>query len=328
MAGETGPSSFDLTRELCDNGAAYEFFQAVRLLSRVDRAAAPSARLDKLRIRPVLSLDYPGADIDAITPRTGGGYDITTTFMGLYGVSSPMPAFVTEDLLDEEWDDESASRDFLDIIHYHLYPLLYGAWLKYRFAQNAVERGDDSYWDLALSLFGLGTPEVRQGVDDVYALIPYIGLFTQQPKSLAGLTVLLKNLLAAEQLDIEPCVLRAVKIPADQRLCLGVSHCTVGNNAVIGERAEDRTGKIVIRIGGLNAETLQRFINDNGTLARMRWLIGFYLNQPLEYDIVLSVPAEALHPAVLGERRWGSLGRDTWLAGRGDQDVVEITLPG
>ena len=70
---------------------------------------------------------YEQIELDA-----DGRYRIEANFFGLYGVTSPLPTFYTEDLIDEMRQGHSAGRDFVDILHAALYPLLFRAWEKHR----------------------------------------------------------------------------------------------------------------------------------------------------------------------------------------------------
>ncbi|HHO59242.1 MAG TPA: hypothetical protein ENJ64_03290, partial [Thiotrichales bacterium] len=153
MAGARRRQAITVIDDILAEGSAFDFYQAIRLLDRltpasvcrppvnmpaaeekprrqaktvrrqkktVSRGAGDAAgKLSSIRIRPELNLDYPQADIVAINALDDGGYEILTTFMGLYGVSSPLPGFITEELLDDEWDEQNAAREFIDILHYH-----------------------------------------------------------------------------------------------------------------------------------------------------------------------------------------------------------------
>ena len=87
MATETRQTTADLEQELIANGREYDFFQAVRLLQRLPAAAGGT------RFRPVLSMERGEADITDVRHRAEGGYEISPTFMALYGVSSPLPVW-------------------------------------------------------------------------------------------------------------------------------------------------------------------------------------------------------------------------------------------
>lgn len=330
MAGELGRTTTDLENDLLENGPEYDYFQAVRmigLLANQKRREQGSTDEYKLRIRPELSFNYPTSDIAEIDPlEDETGFSITTTFLGLYGVSSPLPAFFTEELLDDEWEDDEAPRGFLDVIHQHIYPLLYKAWVKYKFSHNAVEHGDENYWNILYNLIGLGSEDIKAGVSQPEQLLRYVGLLTEQRRSSTGLQTILEDLLAPLEVELDPCVERTVTIPEAQRLRLGGRHCELGETAVLGMQVNDRTGKLVVRIGPLDTEQYIGLVADKSKLELVRLIIKMYLLQPLDYEIALSLAPNTVKGVCLGEEMWACLGKDSWLYSNGNTETVQMSV--
>ncbi|MDY6951668.1 MAG: type VI secretion system baseplate subunit TssG, partial [Thermodesulfobacteriota bacterium] len=194
MAGQGGRSSLDLKLDLLKQGHAFSFFQVLRLLRLFapvlgEAEGAGVSRSNHIRIRPKLSLAFPPADVGSIeevgdeAPR----FLVTATLLGLYGPSSPLPTFYTEELMDEAAEDESVARDFVDIINHRLFLLLFRCWTKYRQFIHVVEERNGDYLERLFSLLGLGGETLRKDVADPHALLRYIGLFTQFPRSAVGL---------------------------------------------------------------------------------------------------------------------------------------------
>ncbi len=292
-------------------------------------AAVPSGSgvaTANLRIQPELSLEYPQADIaDVSYDETAGQYRITTTFFGLYGVSSPLPGFYTEELLDDEWDESSSRKEFLDVIHNHIYPLLYQAWLKYKFAHNVVEIEDPKYLEVIYSLIGLG--EVYRDESEPYGyLLKYSGLLSQRIKSLLGLKTILQDRLGDIGLDINPCVERKVPIVKQQRCLLGLQNTMLGVDACIGKQVVDRSGKFDIEIGPLNAQEFSRLSQARDTVDSIKTILKIYLVQPLDYSISLLLEPGAIKPGKLGERESSILGINCWLSSRQNEGIERIEL--
>lgn len=279
-----------------------------------------------LRIQPELNLDYPQSDISEISrDDTTGDYQITTTFFGLYGVSSPLPGFYTEELLDDEWNEYNGRKVFFDVIHNHLYPLLYQAWLKYRLSHNIVEFGDRKYGEIIFSLIGLGEAFRIEGRHYGY-LLRYSGLLSQRTRSLLGLKTLLRGLLGDVGLDIKPCIQRRVPVIRKQRCVLGNQNATLGSDACVGTEVVDRSGKFRIEIGALNAQQFDALNQNRETLQLIRSLLKIYLVQPLEFSISLLLEPGALNPASIGQRENSVLGTNCWLASRPNSTVYRIDL--
>ncbi len=324
----------DLKTRLLDQGHEYAFFQALRLLRYQVRneqgADADEKALSRhIRVRPELSLNFPGTDLAGIAQSASapGRYSVTATFLGLYGASSPLPAFYTEDLLEERRNDRSIIRDFLDVINTPIYDLLFGIWRKYQLAPQIEEERDPRTMDRLYCLLGLGSGAFRNRLENPYHLLRYIGLATQLPRSAEGLRTLLADLLETADIEVIPCVERMAPVPAHQRLYLNQSGNILGENSVLGERVPDRMGQFRIRIASADGELLHRLLPDGELFEQIREMIRFYLDQPLDWDMeIILKPGEA-DGIILGREPWASLGWNTWLlAGPVSDEVLSVQL--
>ncbi len=281
----------------------------------------------RLRIQPELDLDYPQSDVAGISRDTEtGNYEVTARFFGLYGVSSPLPGFYTEELLDDEWDELHGRKAFFDVIHNHMYPLLYQAWLKYRFAHNVVEFEDAKYEEIIFSLIGLGEAYRKQSGQYGY-LLKYAGLLSQRSKSLSGLKTILRDHFGDIGIDIKPCVQRRVPIVRQQRCLLGQQHTTLGGDACIGKEVADRGGKFNVELGPLNARQFSEMTIRGDTVDWIKALLKLYLVQPLEYSVTLLLEPGAEQPAALGDADASVLGNNCWLIDSLNREVECIDLP-
>ncbi len=312
-----------LERALLKQGNSFSFFQAVRILKRI-RSGTDG---DILRIRPSLSLDFPGSDVAKVNPLPQG-YEIITTFLGLYGISSPLPAFYTEDLMTAESEDQSAARALLDIIHQRVYSLFYQSLKKYRPQYQVVEDQTRAYPDLLFSILGLRDETLSKKIPNPHRLMRYTGLFSQQPRSAAGLKTLLEDAFPGIVAEILQCIPRRVKIPPDQRLILGEGESSyLGFNAVLGEELEDRTGKIIVSVGPLTREQFHKLMNVPDQWNTLIFLIQFYLTVPIECDLELVLAENQAKTTTLGAPEWSCLGKNAWTFSGDECGQVRSTLP-
>ena len=318
MAGQGWGSPADIRFDLLKNGHAYSFFQVIRLLRLLcggpEKPKEEGRKRGNIRVRPDLSLGFPAADIAKVEERgiEGSGFRVTATFLGLYGTSSPLPTFYTEDLLEEASEDQSATRDFLDVINDRLYDLLFRCWGKYRMFQQVAEEGNPRDLEKLFCLVGLGEEGLRDDAPEPYSLLRYAGLFSQFPRSALGLETLLQDALGGIPVEVVPCLVRNVKIPSDQRFSLGSSGCTLGEDGFLGEEIEDRMGKFRLRFGPLPIERFRSLLPGNPDHGRLAFLARLYLVDPLEYDIELLLMEGDARTVCLGAPKWSTLGWDTW----------------
>jgi type VI secretion system protein ImpH len=330
MASETGQARADLKRELIANSREYDFYQVVRLLQRLRGEEEGAA----VRFRPLLGLERSESGIAGMR-ETATGYEIEPTFMALYGASSPLPVWYTSELLEDEWHDESASRDLLDMLHQQIYPLLYAAWRKYRFALSAIE-GDgegERYWGMLYALMGLYDPKLRAKVPDAASFLGQTGLFCRQVRSAAALEAMLRGSLGRRDVEIVECVPRQATIPTDQRLSIGRAGCTLGSDAMMGERVLDCCGRFQIRVGPIDAETFSLATQEGGLIERIRSICAEFLVQPLECEVVLVLDEGIVQAATVGGNdmnkmmglsEFATLGVDAWVVGGTNAAGLEV----
>ena len=333
MASENRGSPADLKTDLVSKGHAFSFFQVIRLLRLLGSHGAAESGSDTCArepvwIRPELSLAFPSSDVAKIEELPGetSCFRVTTRFLGLYGVSSPLPTFYTEDLVDEASEDETVSREFLDVVNHRIFQLFYDCWSKYRQYLQVAEAENEAYLERLFCLLGLGEKEFRKDLPQVESLIRYIGLLTQFPRSALGLRALLQDALGQIPVEIIPCVPRRMKLPPDQRLVLGGPRGRLGDDTVVGEEVEDRMGKFRVRLGPLKGGQFQDLLPDQAGHRRFVFLTRFYLNDPLEFDLELVVDAGEVRPASLGALSWSRLGWDSWIFSGEIEGLVNARL--
>ncbi len=320
MAGKNRRSSLDLKPELLKEGHTFSFYQVIRLLRLLDAPSKKGGKSvpssgDSIWIKPELSLAFPPSDVAKVEeiPDRKSSFSVTTTFLGLYGISSPLPTFYTEDLIDEASLDESVTRDFLDFINHRIFTLLFECWTKYRQYMQVVEQKNEAHLERLFCLLGLGEGKVREDLPEAYSLLRYVGLLTQFPRSALGLKTLLSDALDGLPVEVIPCVARKAKIPEEQRAILGSSRGSLGDDTFVGEEIEDRMGKFRIRVGPLTSDQYQALLPGQPFHQRLYFLTRFYVNDPLEYDLELVLAAGEVQMVSLGASMWSRLGWDTWI---------------
>jgi len=336
-AAAPGPSVLEGLRA---NPRAFSFLQAVRLLRQAHGAGggekAERFLREQLRVRALLSLGFPPTDLtdveelspeagpdDTADARNGEGaaqarFRLTATFLGLYGPSSPLPTFYTEELLDEQADDRSVSRDFLDVVGDGFFTLFFLAWARHRLHLKVCEERDAATMERLYSLVGLGDPEVRSSFSIPGLLLRSAGLLTQFPRSAAGLSCLLSDRSGAKARVVQ-CVPRTVPVPEDQRCLLGTDAAQLGGTAWLGSEVRDDTGKIRIEVGPLHAEDFARVIPGGEWHDALVRLVRFYCTEPLEFDVLVSLRPDEARPGRVDGGQWSRLGCDVWLGASGSE---------
>jgi type VI secretion system protein ImpH len=295
---------------LLSEGYAFGFFQAVRLLERLNPQRAPVGRSaspdqEVVRFRAHLSLGFPPSEIHEIVAAGDQPASpiMTIAFFGLTGPSGILPRHYTELLLrlrkEARFAEKDALRDWLDLFNHRLVSLFYRAWEKYRF-YIPYERRDysllapDTFTQCLLSLVGLGLPALRNrlkitvrrdeaspgedrssevvlaNVDDL-SVLHYAGLFAHRPRTAAGLEAILNDYFQAP-IRIRQFQGQWLKFePSSQtRLGLAEGNSRLGADLVIGERVWDVQGKVRISVGPLRYEQFLDFLPDRAAVAQRK----------------------------------------------------------
>lgn len=305
------PTNTALADELLGHAERFNYLQVIRLLRRFGAESNGGVPV-RVRTRPRLSLSFPETDVAAVEQRDVG-FLVTANFYGLYGVASPLPTFYTEDLTDEEREGKHASREFLDIAHYALYPQLFEAWRKYRLHHRVVEDQDRHVLDLLFALVGLEHAKTRAALPHACLLLRYLGIYAQRPRSVLGLQTILADAFQPAIVDIESCVPRWVPIPDGQTLQLGVQGHCLGEASYVGTQVEDPSGQIRITLSEVPALMLHSLLPNQPGYDRLLFLIRFYLTVPLEVEVLIRPRRDEISRARLGDQYWSRVGLDTWL---------------
>jgi type VI secretion system protein ImpH len=326
MASQDRTDDSCLTGTLAAGIRSFSFFQLVRLLERyagcrVRVGGAGPAESEGLRFRPDDSLGFPASDVVALDrlPASQGSsarLRLTTTFLGLYGSSSPLPTFYSEDVLWED-PDSSRVRDFLDIFHHRLISLFYRAWSKYRYAIEFEHGKDDPITPRLFALICLGSPAMVQatGITDAWRLLHFAGLFQRQPHSAADLEHILSDYFDGLIIAVEQCVGRWIPIRQEQISSLGNKNCRLGVDCSIGGRVYGRMTSFRIWIGPIHYEEMLDFLPNQDNYQVLHRLVNLFVQDPLEFDIGLRVhDLPQLHLSTdSASRSAPRLGWNTWL---------------
>lgn len=331
--------SAGLIDQLFDDPHRFQFFQAVRLLERwlAGRPMAPGGKVDtRLRFQNSVSLAFPTSEIEALTRRvhTDGEVgaadaidrvDLTPSFMGLLGTSGALPLMYTEQVAQHEFDHKDfAARAFLDIFTNRAVALFYAAWKKSRLHLHYETHRKNRFAPMVLALAGVGQTSLNDrlkpdegGVNDE-SLAYFAGALQQRVLSALQLQQLLSRYLRVP-VRIEQFCGRWYTLPAAARVSLGLGNGVLGRNALSGERVWQRDLRVKVMLGPLTHGLFQRFLPGAPGGTALRELLTLLSGVSLEYEINLTLRADAVASSSLTSNRSplaGRLGWDTYVQTR------------
>ena len=335
-AGSAGPTR--LEELLREEPWAFDFFQAVRLLSRfqparvpVGQFARPAEEVVRIGVHP--SLSFPASQIQALGWAPGAQPAMLVNFIGLIGPLGLLPRYYTELVADRRRSRDNAMGDFFDIFHHRIASLFYQAWEKSRFtigferAPERLESGrpDDPFTAKLYDLAGFGTPGLRnrQELRDE-SIIFYGGLFGIASRPAAALESILSDFFQVD-VSIEQFVgvWRRLEV-SDQCIFEGGDQQSsqLGLGAVAGDEVWDRQSRARIRIGPLTAQRYLDFLPNGSAYAPLRSLVKSFCGDNIEFEVQLTLRRDHVPSPQLGDDSAAGpqLGWFTWMKSKPDFD--------
>lgn len=312
----------------------FDFFQAVRLLLRLygtPAADETGARLlrEAVRFTSRAGLDFPASDVAKVEPPAAPGEPahMEVNLLGLAGGLGPLPLSWTEALLERVGRRDTAQRDFLDLFTQRLAELLYQIRAHHRPGLTDRAPAESPVAQYLFALLGLGTEGLRGrlGVSD-RALLPYTGLLARQPRSMAGLEVLLSTYFQVPVRGEALCG-RWYPLAAEQTTRLGRTgqNRSLGQETVLGTRVWLQDAALILWLGPLTLPQLLDVLPTGRGFQPLCALTRFYVGPELVYTVHLTLPATEIPAARLSASQGARLGWTSWLqtrnAGEGETIV-------
>jgi type VI secretion system protein ImpH len=313
--------SEDQLERVVKNAERLPFLRLVRLLEHLLAAPARIGERGPFSAEPVRfhhdpSLVFHTRDVaQAKVVRESGRaayVEVETTFLGLTGAVSPLPLFLTEELLHED-DDGILQREFLDLFHHRLLGLLYRGLLGAQHAASLSDDGRDviSRWILQLSGFSPDHAARRTGLAPGW-LLRLAPLFVTYPDNADRLQVALRDVLgevlAGAEISITPFAGKPVRLQDDERPRLGMG-VRLGQDSVLGRHVPAPASRVQVSMGPLSADGCTRLSPDGDLFGVLSCVGQLFVPEHVEVDF-------ELRPAFTPGARLGGaarLGRTSWL---------------
>jgi len=288
-----------LENELFQSGFNFEFFQAVRLLSRRNRTRKPVGRTAKpseeiARFGARLSMGFPASAIHDIehSDNPSDPPRVTVAFLSLTGTQGVLPFDYTDRLLARKVAKDSTLAAFFDLFNHRFVSLFYRAWEKHR-APILYEAGllrherPDTFTHSLFDLIGLGTHGLlgRMKVPDEN-LLYWAGLIAQRPHSATALrsilwgflsvpVEILQNLGSWYGLDDPECSYLSEELPRNQ----------LGEGAVIGDEVWDQQTRFRISVGPIGLSRFIDFLPDGPAMRQLEEVTKFLVGEAIAFDV-------------------------------------------
>lgn len=321
------PAAFHTLRKMLEEEPfRFHFFQAVRLLQKMDRERGPvgyfiTPQGETIRFSSRPTLGFPPSELCALKQTENGQMAMTVEFMGMCAAIAVMPSVYTEYLLERNREKDHAFEEFLNIFNHRMISFFYRGWEKYRIFVEYEKSGTDKLSARLFDLLGLGTEGLqgRSGVPDK-AFLHYVGVLARCARSAASLQQILEEYFEVP-IRIQQFAGTWRKLPPDNHTVfwgLGGANERLGVGVVAGDEVWDQHGRIRIFIGPMRLRQYLEFLPGQTAHHDLVAWLRFYSNGNYEAEIKLVLAAEDVPACALGSRGEArpQLGLVSWLKTR------------
>jgi type VI secretion system protein ImpH len=284
------------------------FFQAVRLLQRMDQSRTPigyfgPANGETIRFSALPSLSFPPSELYSLERSTDGPARMKVQFMGLCAAISVLPPPYTELLLQRMREKDTVMEEFFDIFNHRMISFFYRGWEKYRFFVGYENGRTDRISPRLMDMIGLGT-EGLQGKAELpdQAYLSYVGLLGKHVRSAAGLRQILEDYFGVK-VRIEQFAGTWRKLQASDQTCfsgMGGANERLGVGVVAGDEVWDHHGRIRVALGPMKFDRYLSFLPGQDACRELCAWLRFYSNRMYESEVQLILDREEAPGCELG----------------------------
>lgn len=323
----------------------FDFHQAIRLMQYFEPNSAPLGEgvdpsKEALRLTSKIDFSFSKSDLETLLP-IDTRYPLyqqprlVLNFMGLAGVSKPLPTPYAYRIYQRLRHKDTASADFLDIFNHRFGSLLYRIHKKYRVSLSDKPLEKSVFGRALSSLAGLyqGIPNLRNrlSVHD-RSILGYSSYFWNKTNSAYGLHKILSSYFKIP-VQVHQFQGNWACAQEDQWTRLSANPTTarynqLGTTTVLGTKCWDQHAGITIQLGPLAYDKFLQFLPTQTRFNSLKDLARLYLNNLITININYHVEGKTIPSIKLGQ---GSLlGYNTWVHAlplSTDMDQVKVSCP-
>ncbi len=334
---ENAIASPEIEELLRGKPSAFDFFQAVRLLSRLlpDRKSVggfSDPKSEVVRFGTTTEIGFPPGPIADMHWTEDRQPRMNVSFMGLTGPQGLLPLVYSALIRERLRSRDVALHEFLDLFNHRAISLFYRAWEKHHFTVGYERSEPDPLSPHVMDLLGLGTPHLsaRQPFPDE-ALLFRSGLLASHARSAAALRALLIDYFDVP-VEIEQFVGKWYPIDDATRFTGTDSDSEkLGFGTVVGDEIWDQQSGVRIKLGPLTLKQYLDFLPEGSAHQPLRALVRLFSGPELDIEAQLILQKEETPPCELGAEGpaaprlgWLTWARTTTPAQNPDESILAL----
>lgn len=268
-------------------------------------------------------LAFPETDFSDISIAKDNKPELRNQLIGFFGPFGALPLNTTEEVARWVNAGDTAFVRFTDIFATRFQSLYFRAWADARAITQFDHDDGDRFSEYVAALIGKGTPAWQRRtkhVNDINSLA-MAPLALGRIKSPLRLQQMLQYDLKAD-VHVEEHVPTWITFETDSLNKLGMQGSTLGRDCIVGGRVQSVNEKVKIHIRTQTLSEYRSYLPGGAAYLRLKDIVTEYLNQTFEVAVALSLPADQMAPAVIGQS--AELG---WMATLTPKEAANESIP-
>lgn len=246
---------------------------------------------DSVRFRPHPGMGFPVSELkatetDAQHPERPP--TVRTTFLGLYGVESPLPTSYIDDI-SQRREGHDVLEAFLDIFNHRLTTQYYRSWRKYSYPATFEAGGKDPISQHLLALIGAE----HSPVQPTSRLLALLGPLMLPTRTAQGIVFVVQTQAPDTQVEVIPHHPVKVNITHPAQLSRR-DPVRLGQRPVLGNSVIEANKVILVKLTTHNPQEAQAWLPGGQLHEDVMTLLRVYLGCHYDALLTLTVPIALL----------------------------------
>lgn len=247
------------------------------------------------------TLSFPAADMTRFERMANGKVDIRSPVLGFFGPQGALPLDVTKEAAEWKAAGDGSFVALADLLATRFLQLFFRAWSDAHAISQFDHPDGDRFADYIGALSGIATPAFKgsDSIRDVHkaSMVPLHAARTPSP---VRLRQLIEHHLGAEVQVVEHAP-SWLEFEEEDQTRLGQSGSMLGQNMFLGARMQSVNDRIELKIQTRGLADYRRYLPGGLAHRNLEDLVFWYLGKTTEVGVELSLPAEEIPPAQLGQ---------------------------
>ena len=287
-------------RDLTPEFNFYRFCQVLEGLTpdKPPLGSTFSPKDDPVRFRPHAGMGFPVSELKTVQTddeHPDAPPTVRTTFLGLYGVDSPLPTSYIDDITQQREGHETMEA-FLDIFNHRIMTQFYRIWRKHSYPATFEPGGSDKTSQSLMALTGLP----HAGPTPTSRLLALLQPLVRTTRTAEGIAAVIKTQAPLTQVEVHPH--QAILMPAGQQAEFSFSRRqTLGDYLVLGSQTTEVNYRIGITMYTEDEKEAKGWLPGGQLREDVFSLLRVYLGCDYDASLSLSIPIKLAPLPRLGD---------------------------